>query len=229
MIELTTPSVRSWQWGRGMSRFRRPLPSRLRTPWGRFQAPCPPALRPKPRLDQALLSRADWPEWWNAATRQLRSVGLRTGTLRVYRHVLRRFRVFLLENAGGSRPGCATPSWRGSSSTALPTAAPPGPGPPPTSPRCAPCSTNSGEWNLRAEFPRPSGRGVSTTCCLRRKWAVCSQPLARPVIVAISALRLRTENFGTLRAAMGRRGLGEPVLAGVVRRSDPRTPRSSCP
>ena len=85
-------------------------PSRPRSPWGRFQAPCVPALRPRPRLPASVLARADWPEYWDQATRQLRAVGLRTSTLRVYRQVLRRFRDFLRRRGAGARPGCATPA-----------------------------------------------------------------------------------------------------------------------
>jgi len=84
-------------------------PRRPRAPWGRFQNPCAPALRPRPRLDPALLARADWPGWWQAASGQLRAAGLRTGTLRVYRQVLRSFRDFLQSRGAGARPGCATP------------------------------------------------------------------------------------------------------------------------
>jgi len=85
------------------------MPSQPRSPWGRFQEPCPPALRPRPRLGPALLGSADWPGFWSAATHQLRSVGLQTRTLRLYRQVLRNFRDFLIRHARGTRPGCATP------------------------------------------------------------------------------------------------------------------------
>jgi integrase len=78
--------------------------------WGRFQESCAPALRPKPHLDTAWLMRAEWPDFWDAAQRELRSVGLRTGTLRVDRQVLRHFRTFLCARGAGTRPGCATPA-----------------------------------------------------------------------------------------------------------------------
>ena len=98
-----------WNRHRWASRFGQ-RPARPRGPWGRFQESCAPALRPKPRLDPAWQTRAEWPDFWDAAQRQLRSVGLRTGTLRVYRQVLRRFRVFLRDRGAGTRPGCATPA-----------------------------------------------------------------------------------------------------------------------
>ena len=101
--------LKAWSRRRANDRFGR-RPSRPRRPWGRFQEPCAPALRPQPRLDPAVLARADWPELWTESSRQLRSVGLRTGTLRVYRHVLRSFRSFLHDRGAGSRPGCATPA-----------------------------------------------------------------------------------------------------------------------
>ena len=91
-------------------RFGRAAPARPRLPWGRLQPPCPPALRPKPRLDPGVLAQADWPRFWAEGSRLLRAVGLRTGTLRVYRHVLRGFRTFLSARGAGSRPGCATPA-----------------------------------------------------------------------------------------------------------------------
>ena len=107
--EPTAARGDSWNRRRGIRPCRGHLRSAFRRPWGRFQEPCAPALRPRPRLDPALLARADWPEFWDAASRLLRSVGFRTGTLRVYRHVLRSFRAFLHSRGAGSRPGCATP------------------------------------------------------------------------------------------------------------------------
>ena len=79
---------------------------RPRRPWGRYQEPCVSALRPKLHLDAAMVAQADWPEFWDAAARQLRSVGLRLGTLRVYRQVLRSFRRFLCDRGADSRPDC---------------------------------------------------------------------------------------------------------------------------
>lgn len=99
----------AWNKGRWQTRFRQP-PSRSRRTWGRFQEPCAPAFRPKPGLEPAWQTHTDWPEFWDAAQRQLRSVGLRTGTLRVYRHILRQFRTFLSERGAGTRPGDATPA-----------------------------------------------------------------------------------------------------------------------
>ena len=98
----------TWHRRRGDDRFGRRA-ARPRKPWGRFQQPCPPALRPRAILAPDCLSQADWPELWAAATRQLRDVGLRDGTLRVYRQVLRSFRQFLRDRGAGIRPGCATP------------------------------------------------------------------------------------------------------------------------
>jgi integrase/recombinase XerD len=105
-IEADGSSRASWNRG---NRFPRRRPPRPRVPWGRFQEQCAPALRPRHTLEPGLLKRADWPELWSAATRQLRSAGLRTGTLRLYRQVLRGFRDFLQERSAGTRPGCATP------------------------------------------------------------------------------------------------------------------------
>ena len=94
------------RWGRRSAQ----RPARPRRTWGRFQEPCAIALRPRPRLDPAWQTSADWPDFWDASQRQLRSVGLCTGTLRVYRHVLRHFRVFLSAHGAGTRPGAATPA-----------------------------------------------------------------------------------------------------------------------
>jgi hypothetical protein len=57
-----------------------------------------------------MLAQADWPEFWAKASGQLRALGLQTGTLRVYRHVLRSFRGFLTARGAGARPACATPA-----------------------------------------------------------------------------------------------------------------------
>ena len=74
------------------------------------------------------------------------------------------------------------PNWPGRFSTGSRTVTHPGPGPPPTSRRCAPCSTNSAARPSPPASRRRSGRAASTTCCRPRRSAGCCGRPARPAI-----------------------------------------------
>jgi len=63
-----------------------------------------------PKTDAPLTARAapDWPAFWQRIRERLARDGYRTGTLRLYRHVLRDLRTFLLDHHHIHHPGLLT-------------------------------------------------------------------------------------------------------------------------
>lgn len=87
-----------------------------RAPRSRFTSDVCPLIAPPPVVAIALeRSAVNWPRFWQLIQSQLRQGGFQTGTLKVYRQVLRAFRTFVEAQRGGAphrsggRPADATP------------------------------------------------------------------------------------------------------------------------